>query len=133
MTQPEQNPLLPRLCVIGEADPYLANLLQRFAQKAGLRIRRAKTGDALLEIANRETPALVILDPDLPGKRRGWQAAQALGKNHVPLIVCTWLSAAEAGQLIGIEFTYLQKPDIHFRTFAAALQKAGVISPPAAA
>lgn len=130
MTQPEQNPLLPRLCVIGEADPYLANLLQRFAQKAGLRIRRAKTGDTLLEITLREAPALVILDPDLPGKRRGWEAAQALGNHRVPLIVCTWMSAAEAGQLIGIEFIYLQKPDIHYLNFTSALRKAGIISSP---
>jgi DNA-binding response OmpR family regulator len=61
-----------RLIHIGEL------LLQRFAQKAGLRIRRAKTGDAFLEITLREHTALVILDPDLPGKRRGWEAARHL-------------------------------------------------------
>ncbi len=118
-----------RLCVIGEADPFLANLLHRFAQKAGLRVKRAQTGEAVLEFAQREKPAVVILDPDLPGKCRGWEAAQALrsGEKYaqLPLIVCTWLSAAEVDQRIGPHFAYLQKPDLHYLGFTEALEKAG--------
>ena len=119
-----------RLCVIGEADPFLASLLQRFAQKSGLRIRRAQTGESVLDLARREKPVVVILDPDLPGKLRGWEAIRSLGNKSpasaIPVVVCTWLTRPEVRTQTGGEYAYLQKPDLHYAGFVAALEEAGL-------
>ncbi len=116
-------------CIIGEADPFLARLLERFAQKSGLRPRRAQTGEDVLALARRETPALIVLDPELPGKTRGWEAVQALGESSetaaVPVILCAWLEESEAQALAGRCLPYLQKPDLHYEDFSAALTGSG--------
>jgi CheY-like chemotaxis protein len=119
-----------RLCVIGESDPFLARLLQRFAEKSGLRIQFARTGEDVLELAQRDTPGLIILEPELPGKVRGWEAAQALRASdqtrHTLIIICSWLKKPEALALVGQVFAYLQKPDLRYEDFTAALNAAGV-------
>ncbi len=119
-----------RLCVIAESDPFLARLLQRYAEKSGLRIQLARTGDDILELAKR-TPALIILDPELPGKVRGWEAAQTLKSvkqtSGIPVIVCSWLKKPEALALVGQISAYMQKPDLSYEDFADALKMAGVI------
>lgn len=122
----------PPTCLIGEADPFLARLLQRFAETCGMRIQRAQTGEDLLSLARAEQPAVIVLDPELPGKVRGWEVAQAAqgveGNLPVPLILCSWLVASEAQALAGQSFPCLQKPDLHYEDFASALELAGVIS-----
>jgi DNA-binding response OmpR family regulator len=134
------------LCVIGEADPFLAQLLQRFVEKSGFRSRIAQSGEAVLSYAagegvqgpseNRlqDLPALVVLDPELPGKVRGWEAAQriASGKDTctIPIILCAWLNEAESQSLVGQTFNHLQKPDLHYEDFLKALSAVGIITAP---
>jgi two-component system, chemotaxis family, chemotaxis protein CheY len=128
------DPTNNRLCVIGESDLFLARLLQRFAEKSGLAVQHARTGEEVLDLARREQPALIVLEPELPGKLRGWEAAQALREDPstsaIPLIICTWLVEAEAQALVGALITHLQKPDLHYEGFLAALDAAGVKSAP---
>jgi len=122
-------PTNDRLCVIGESDPFLARLLQRFAEKSGLRIQLARTGEEILELTQRDRPGLIILEPELPGKVRGWEVAQALGASdqthHAPLIICSWLEKTEAQALVGQVSAYLQKPDLRYEDFTAAMHEAG--------
>lgn len=130
MTNPAQ--ASSRLCLIGESDPFLARLLGRFAEKSGLAVQFASTGNELLERALTQNPALVILEPELPGTTRGWEAARAL-RNHplagsLPILVCSWLERDETEAITGPVSAYLKKPDLHYKTFAAALQAAGVAS-----
>jgi CheY-like chemotaxis protein len=119
-----------RLCIIGESDPFLARLLERFAEKSGLRVQSARTGEEVLHLGQRDRPALVILEPELPGKLRGWEAARALRTSEhtgdIPLIVCAWLRKDEALALAGPVSAYLQKPDLHYEDFVAALAAAGL-------
>lgn len=126
--EPNQNQ--NRLCIIGEADPFLARLLQRFAEKSGLWIKRALTGEDVLDLAHRDRPVLIILEPELPGKVRGWEAARTLWLERytstIPLILCTWLMESDAQALIGHRFPHLQKPDLHYKDFSTALDLAGV-------
>ena len=93
------DPSINRSCVIGEADPFLARLLERFVKKSGLRTKRAQTGEALLDLVEREKPALIILEPQLPGKVKGWEAYQQLKVEpetcHIPMIICSWLNEDE--------------------------------------
>lgn len=119
-----------RLCIIGESDPFLANLLQLFAEKSGLWIRRASTGEEVLEWVLRTRPALVIIDPELPGKMRGWEAVQALiannQNNNISIIIFSWLNKNETTGLIGQVCIYLQKPYLCYEDFTKALKMAGV-------
>jgi DNA-binding response OmpR family regulator len=133
---PNSNSTNRRLCIIGESDPFLARLLQRFAEKAGMQVQPARTGDEVIELVQRDKPALIILEPELPGKLRGWEAARLLkagtGVGDIPLLICAWLKREEALALTGPVAAYLPKPDLHYRDFAAALELAGVKNAPKA-
>lgn len=117
-------------CIIGESDPFLARLLQRFAEKKGFRVQFAKTGDEILDIMQNNNPAFLILEPELPGKTRGWQAAREIRSNSqtstIPLIVCAWLDQEDTFAFTGPVSAYMKKPDLHYEDFAAALVAAGV-------
>lgn len=119
-----------RACVIGEADPFLARLLRRFAEKCGFRALHAQVGEALLALVAQEQPALVVLDPQLPGKLRGWEACQQIWREDAscaaPVILCTWLKPDEAQALVGRPAAHLQKPDLHYEDFAGLLAAAGI-------
>jgi CheY-like chemotaxis protein len=114
------------LCIIGESDPFLARLLQRFAEKSGFEVQVAQTGEDMLELIQQLKPALLILEPELPGKVRGWEVAQTLKDSvpprHIPILVCSWMNKAEAQALVGQTSSHLQKPDLRYEDFTQALK-----------
>jgi CheY-like chemotaxis protein len=117
-------------CVIGESDPFVAQLLQRFAEESGLCAWRANSGQELMKLILLVKPNVIILEPQLPGLLRGWEVAKAL-KNRpetrdIPVITCSWLHEADIVVLMGRICGHLQKPDIYFRDFVSALQAAGI-------
>jgi CheY-like chemotaxis protein len=122
------------ICVVGETDPFVANLLQRFAEASGLQVLRVQVGQDLLEVARQLLPVVVILDAELPGKLRGWEAARALKADavtcNIPIVNCSWLSKTEAMALIGEVTGHLQKPELHYEDFVVALSAAGVVALP---
>jgi CheY-like chemotaxis protein len=122
-----------RLCLIAESDPFLARLLQRFAEKSGLQTQSTRTGEDLLDMARRDGPDLIILDPELPGKLRGWEAVRALrtdpDTDSISVLICSWLKKPDALALVGQKLVYLQKPDLRYEDFVAALAAAGVQPP----
>ena len=126
----DPNQTQDRLCVIGEADPFLARLLERYLEKSGFQTRRAQTGEAVLNLVTRDRPVLIILEPELPGKVRGWEAVRTLKTDRVtgdiPIILCAWLKEDAAQALTGQAFAYLQKPDLHYEDFAAVLNSANI-------
>ena len=119
-----------RHCIVGENDPFVASLLQRFAEASGLHVARVQVGQDLLELARRLQPVVIVLDLELPGSLRGWEAARELRSNaatsDIPIITCSWLSKMEARALLTEATSHLQKPELHYEDFAAALQAAGV-------
>ena len=118
------------LCILGESDQFLARLLQRFAEKSGLEVQFARTGDEILDLIQSSDPALLILEPELPGKTRGWEAIRALRAQaktaEIPVIVCAWLGREETLAFTGPVSGYLKKPDLHYEDFVEALTEAGV-------
>lgn len=124
-------------CLIGEADPFLARLLERFGAASGLAVVRAKVGQELLNLARACRPDIIIVDPELPGTLRGWEAVRAIGADaglaHIPVVTCSWLSEADAHALTGDADGHLQKPDLHYEDFITALAGAGLRQPPQAA
>jgi len=121
---------MPKTCVIGETDPFIARLLRRFAEESGLHAVRAQVGQDVLELARQVRPEVVILEAELPGEMRGWEAVQALRADQdlckIPVIVCSWLQEAEARRLVGDSPGYLQKPELHYDDFVKALRQVGV-------
>ncbi len=116
-----------QLCVIAESDPFMARLFQLFAEKSGMQIQLARTGENVMELA-KQRPALIILDPELPGKMRGWDAAQMLYStkqtSQIPVILCSWLKESEVLTLVGQISAYLQKPDLSYEDFSEAVKVA---------
>lgn len=121
------------ICLLGESDTFLSRLLARFCEAAGLSCLRAQVGEELLSLAEECHPDLIILDVELPGEQRGWQAVQALkalaggqqsGAVVAPIISCSWLSRAEAAALAPDCAAYLQKPDLHYDDFVRAVGSA---------
>ena len=90
---------MPRMCVIGEADPFIARLLKRFAAESGLQTVVAPVGQDVVESTCRVKPVVVIMEAELPGTMRGWEAVRALRADretcNIPVITCSWLQEAD--------------------------------------
>jgi|WetSurMetagenome_2_1015567.scaffolds.fasta_scaffold621357_2 DNA-binding response OmpR family regulator len=118
------------ICVIGESDPFVAQLLQRYAEKSGLKVKRAIFSQDFLDLAKTSTPVVVILDVELPGTIQGWEAIRVLRAEstfaYIPVISCSWLNKEKAAKLMGPLAGHMQKPDLHYEDFLIALQKAGI-------
>lgn len=118
------------LCVISESDPFIARLLQRFAEEIGLQTVHAQIGQDVLELVRRVKPSLIILEPELPGKMRGWDVIRCLKADPntcaIPVIACSWLNAREVSELVGEIQGSLQKPNLHYEDFHDVLKRAGI-------
>ncbi len=119
---------MPGYCVIGEADSFISMLLARFAQASGLEPVLARLGEDVYALARRLQPAVIFLDGELPGNLRGWEAARALRADadcrDIPLVSCSWLNETDARALLPDATAYLQKPELHYDDFVAALHLA---------
>jgi DNA-binding response OmpR family regulator len=123
---------MSRICLIGESDPFIAQLLRRFSEESGLEPLQARVGQDVLSLARQQQPELVIIEPDLPGKLRGWEAIDAMrkepGLHATPVITCSWRQAAEAAELVHSADGHLQKPELHYDDFLAMLKSIGIQS-----
>lgn len=117
-------------CIIGEADSFICMLLTRFAREVGLQPVQARVGEEVCPLAQQIHPSLILLDPELPGSLRGWEAARELRTGaefrRVPIVSCSWLNECDARALIADANAYLQKPELHYEDFLAALRLAGI-------
>jgi DNA-binding response OmpR family regulator len=126
------DPALNQICMIGEADPFLTSLVKRIAEKSGFIIKRAQTGETLLDQVQKESPALIVLEPDLPGKVRGWEVVRSLKRDvqtrQITILLFSWLRKEEALALVGETLPYLAKPDLSYEDFMAALKSTNITS-----
>jgi DNA-binding response OmpR family regulator len=118
------------ICLIGESDPFIAQLLRRFSEESGLDPVQARVGQDVLSLAQQQPPELVIIEPDLPGKLRGWEAIDAMRREprlrSTPVITCSWRRAADAAELVHSADGHLQKPELHYDDFLAMLRAIGI-------
>lgn len=121
-------------CLIAESDPFVARLLARFAEAFGMTVVRADVGEEVLALARQMQPDVAIVETELPGTVRGWEAVRALKADQalcqVPVISCSWLEPAQVRGLTGLASPCLRKPDLHYDEFLAALQQAGLAPGP---
>jgi CheY-like chemotaxis protein len=117
-------------CLIGEADPFIARLLNRFAEESGLQATLAVQGEDLVKLARECLPGVIILEIELPGKLRGWEAFRLLKADPrtagIPVISCSWSSGEAARESLGETCAHLQKPELYYPDFQAALRQAGI-------
>jgi CheY-like chemotaxis protein len=122
--------LMKRLCILAEANPFIIQLLQRFAEKSGLEILSVPVGQDVLELAREKKPTLIVIDPELPGLVRGWDVIRLLREDeqtqNIPVIACTWMEETSLLEMAGPVSGRLQKPEIHYKDFLGELRRAGI-------
>ena len=123
---------MPNICVIGESDPFVTHLLQRFAEKSGLEVKKATASQDFLDLVRSLSPAVVIVDAELPGDITGWETIRILrGEEKIevlPVISCSWVSKEKANELMGPLAGHMQKPELHYEDFLVSLQNAGLMT-----
>lgn len=117
-------------CVIGESDPFISQLLTRFAKESGMAVVTAQVGQDVLKLTRHVKPNFIIIDNELPGKMRGWEVVRSLKADRetgcIPVIICSWQQEAEVRMQLNDITSYLQKPDLHYDDFVGALITVGV-------
>jgi CheY-like chemotaxis protein len=118
------------LCIVAESNPFIIKLLKRFAEKSGLDTQVVQVGQDVYELARQKDPAVIVIDPELPGKVRGWDVIRLLREDdqtkRIPVIACTWMEEIDLRKMAGDVSSRLQKPEMHYRDFVGALRKAGI-------
>jgi CheY-like chemotaxis protein len=98
--------------LIVDDDDAIRTLVSLVLSDDGYQVREAEHGAAALRLLEQETPALILLDMQMP-VMDGWAFAEAYRATpgpHVPIVVCTAATNAQArASQIGTE-EYLAKP-----------------------
>ncbi len=108
------NPVKPSIFVV-EDDPDISRLVRHHLENDGFNVRIYPSGTTVLSDAERQRPALFILDIMVPGKD-GLEICrnirQTTGLSAVPVIFLT-AKSSEADRVLGLELgadDYIAKP-----------------------
>lgn len=85
----------PPLILVVDDVPDTRRLMRRVLERAGLEVVEAGTGEAAIEVIERQRPALVVLDLRLPGMS-GFDVARWVRAHADPEIARTVLLACSA-------------------------------------
>ncbi len=104
---------VPRLVLVVEDDPVIADLLVLHLEHAGYRTRVERDGEAALAAVARHTPAVVLLDIGLPG-RDGIEVCRAMraAGDWTPVLFVT-ARDDHVDRVVGLELgadDYVTKP-----------------------
>ncbi len=106
---------VPTHVLIIEDEPNIASFAKMYLEAAGYRITVSHRGDEGLQIAERERPALIVLDLMLPGLD-GFEITKRLrssGAGHAPAIVMLTARDDAVDKVVGLELgadDYITKP-----------------------
>jgi two-component system, OmpR family, alkaline phosphatase synthesis response regulator PhoP len=102
----------PAKVLIVDDERNIVDLVALYARQAGYAVLQAYDGATALELAEREQPAIVVLDLMLP-QVNGWDVCKRLRqKSDVPIIMLTARSD-DVDKIVGLELgadDYLTKP-----------------------
>jgi DNA-binding response OmpR family regulator len=119
-----------QVCIIAEADPFIAKLLLRFVEECGFHAMHTQIGKEIIHMARNARPDVIILDPELPGTLRGWDVIEQLKGDvntlDIPIILCSWHEELDVVSRIGELGGYLHKPDLHFEDFKHEIERVGL-------
>lgn len=112
----------PRTVLVVDDNEDALLLFQRYLSQHHYQVTTAQTGAEAIALAKRLRPYAITLDLMIPDQD-GWDVLQTLTNQpetqHIPVIVCTVLSAKELALSLGAAF-FLEKP-ITERTLLSAL------------
>lgn len=101
------------LILLVDDEPSIIKLARMYLEREGFRILTAKDGEAALDSANREHPALIVLDVMLP-KLDGFEVCRQLRAAHHPSAILMLTARDEdIDKILGLELgadDYLTKP-----------------------
>jgi DNA-binding response OmpR family regulator len=99
--------------VVIEDDPNIADLLDMYLRRDGFRVLQASSGEAGLEVTQREHPRLVVVDVGLPERMDGFEVCRTLrSASDVPIVILT-ARDSEIDRVLGLELgadDYVTKP-----------------------
>jgi DNA-binding response OmpR family regulator len=99
--------------VVIEDDPNIADLLDLYLRREGFRVLQAADGAYGLELVQRESPRLVIVDIGLPGEIDGLEVCKRIrGTGDTPVVILT-ARHDEIDRVLGLELgadDYVTKP-----------------------
>jgi len=102
----------PRTVLVVDDNEDALQLLQRYLSQRGYEVIAARTGAEAIALAKKSQPYAITLDLMMPDQD-GWDVLQTLANQpetrHIPVIVCTVLSAKELALSLGAAF-FLEKP-----------------------
>ena len=101
------------LILLVDDEPSIIKLARMYLEREGFRILTAKDGESALDLANRERPALIVLDVMLP-KLDGFEVCRRLrAANHPAAILMLTARDEDIDKILGLELgadDYLTKP-----------------------
>jgi len=109
---PSTEPVMTKRVLIIDDDPSIRGLLARYLNREGFSVFEAENGQRGIEIAEKESPNVIILDVMMPGTD-GWSVLEYL-KSHVrlssiPVIMLTMVDDRSRGYALGA-MHFLNKP-----------------------
>ena len=78
--------------LVVDDDPLMHRLFQHHLEKAGYQMVSAKTGREALDLANRQSPQLIVMDimmPDMDGMEALRELKKADATKDIPVVVIT--------------------------------------------
>jgi CheY-like chemotaxis protein len=118
---------MPQTCLIAAHDPWFIQLLRIYTEESGLRVTQVFEGQEVIPMIHHETPAVVLLQMDLPGHIKSLDVLKSLKEDpatsHIPVLVFSWQGGVE--DLVEETATLLQVP-VTYDAFVDALRKVGV-------
>ncbi len=119
---------MPRTCLIAAHDPWLLQLLRVYIEESGFRAVQVHEGQDVLPMVEKEEPAAILLQVDLPGQIKGWELLNILNQNPrskpIPILAFSWQNE-DVGELMDGAAAYLQEP-VTYEAFVDALRKVGI-------
>jgi len=119
---------MPRTCLIAAYDPWLLQLLRAFTEESGFRVVQVHEAQDILPTIEREEPAAILLQVDLPGRVMGRELLHMLNQNprasHIPVLAFSWQYESISELPTGIA-AFLQEP-VTYDAFVDALAKVGI-------
>jgi DNA-binding response OmpR family regulator len=119
---------MPRTCLIAAHDPWLLQLLRIYTEESGFRVVQAHEGQDVLPMIEKEDPAAILLQIDLPGQIKGVELLSVLQKkplaNRIPVLAFCWQNEG-SGEVAAGAAAYLQEP-VTYEAFVDAFRKLGI-------
>lgn len=113
-------------------DPWFIQLLRIYTEEIGLRVAQAFEGQDVLPMVQRDPPAVILLEEDLPGKVKSMELLKELRADPVagrlPILIFSWRGQEYSKEMLRDATIHLQAP-ITYETFVDALKSAGVDLP----